>query len=88
MNELTFRNDEWELQQAILSQDIELTLTIDRDFGVTRIELYLAEVIFADKAGERREPAKGWLIGALKEWVGDNQGLLHQRWLDRARHAA
>ena len=85
-DELTWRNDEWTLEQGIISQDIEIVVTVDSFCGAETVELYLAEVIFAERGKpERRERAKGWLTRALTDWVSDNQGLLYQAWIDRER---
>ena len=85
MAEFTFRNDEWQINGAVIASDIELTLTVTTEHGATFIDLYIGELFADDGNGS---PITGWLFEAMRCWVARHQEKLTQKFFDREALAA
>jgi hypothetical protein len=82
MPEFTYTLDEWELNEALICAEIQLTLSADLfEGGCVGVDFYLAEY----KGHVCR--AGGWMRPAMKSWVEQNQARLIQYYYDHVRGA-
>jgi hypothetical protein len=82
MPEFTYTLDEFEIDGALLSAEIQLTLSADLfEGGCVGVDFYMAEY----KGCVCR--AGGWIRPAMKSWVEQNQPRLIQYYYDHVRSA-